>query len=242
MKIDVYATQNSVIEKEWKDRLVVIIDVLRATSTIITALDNGCKEVIPVTEIEEAVNISRSIDPEGFLLGGERNAVKIDGFHLSNSPLEYTREVVEGRTVVITTTNGTKAIKKAGDAREVLIGGFLNASAVGDHVACKDMDVTIICAGTGGKFSLDDIITAGAIIDGIMQKAVSPVELDDLALVCKFLYDSHKDHVLDALKDTYHYRVLEKAGFYEDIRFCFQKDRMATVPVYKDGVIKHLVE
>jgi 2-phosphosulfolactate phosphatase len=240
MKIEVYATQNSVAEKELKDKTVIVVDVLRATSTIITALENGCKEVIPVAEIDEAVSITRTIDNDGFLLGGERNAVKIEGFHLSNSPLEYGREVVEGRTVVITTTNGTRAIKKAGSGARIYIGGFRNASAVGVKAAEETDDLVIICAGTEGKFSTDDILTAGAIISKVLELRTDEIQIDDLGQVCKFLYEYHKGDILGALKDTHHCKVLMQNGFEEDIRFCFKMDATDIVPVYKDGVIRKL--
>jgi len=240
MKIEVYGTQNSVTEKDLKDKTVIVVDVLRATSTIITALENGCKEVIPVAEIDEAVSITRTIDNDTFLLGGERNAVKIEGFHLSNSPLEYSQEVVKGRTVVITTTNGTRAIKKAGNGARTYIGGFRNASAVGAKAAEEGDDLVIICAGTGGKFSTDDILTAGAIISKLLELRTEAIQIDDLGQVCKFLYEYHKDDLWEALKDTHHCKVLMQNGFEEDIRFCFSLDATDVVPFYRDGVIRKL--
>jgi 2-phosphosulfolactate phosphatase len=240
MKIEVYGTQSSVTEKELKDKTVIVVDVLRATSTIITALENGCKEVIPVAEIDEAVSITRTVDNDTFLLGGERNAVRIEGFHLSNSPLEYTKEAVEGRTVVITTTNGTRAIKKAESGERIYIGGFRNVSAVGIKAAEETNGLIIICAGTEGKFSTDDILTAGAIISKILEWRADEIQIDDLGKVCRFLYEYHKNDILGALKDTRHYKVLVQHGFEEDIRFCFQKDATDVIPFYKDGVIRKL--
>jgi 2-phosphosulfolactate phosphatase len=239
MKIDVYALPSSVQEKELKDRTAVVIDVLRASSTIITALHNGCKEVIPLTDIEEAITLSKNYERDAFLLGGERNAQKIDGFDLSNSPCEYTPDVVAGRTVLITTTNGTKAIKRASDAKEVIIGGFLNAEAVARYIGQLDESAAFICAGTEGKFSLDDILAVGAILDSL-ERMGKQMDMDDLALVCMHMYSTYKGDLKKALEGTYHYRNLVKAGFESDVDYCIQLNLIPTIPVYREGVIRVL--
>lgn len=239
MKIDVYALPSNVNEKELKDRVAVVIDVLRASSTIITALHNGCKEVIPLIDIEEAINFSKNYERGAFLLGGERNALKIEGFDLSNSPYEYTRDVVEGRTLLITTTNGTKAIRKASEAKEVIIGGFLNVEAVTQYIGQKNEDVAFICAGTEGKFSLDDILAVGAMLD-TLQHMGRPLEMDDLGLVCLQMYSNHKHDLRNVLERTYHYKNLVKAGFESDVDYCIQLNLLPTVPVYREGIIRVL--
>lgn len=240
MKVNVFSTYENVLESSLKDQEVVVIDALRATSTIITALANGCKEVIPVCEIEEAVKISRTIDRAGFLLGGERNSVKIEGFNLSNSPLEYTRDIVDGRTVVITTTNGTRAIRKAAQANEVIIGAFLNISAVVHHLIKVGKDITILCAGTEGKYSIDDIVTAGALVQKLTDDYDGDIDIDDLSITSRILYNDYKDDLKSLLKQSYHYNVLVKAGFENDVAFCYQKDKMPIVPYYNDGVVRVL--
>ncbi|MFU0800595.1 MAG: 2-phosphosulfolactate phosphatase [Xylanivirga thermophila] len=239
MTVDVYPTRDSVIEKEIKDKVVVVVDVLRATSTIITALYNGCKEVIPVMDIEEAMVMTKNYERDAFLLGGERNAVKIEGFDLSNSPLEYTRDKVEGNTIIFTTTNGTKAIKQAGDAKKVLIGSIINADALCGALLDLDADVAFVCAGTEGRFSLDDIIAVGAIISRLKSKGAQ-LSLDDLAMVCLYLYESNKSSLHDILKDTYHYKRLLEEGFTDDLKYCLTPNRAPIVPMYKDGVIKNI--
>jgi len=238
MKISVYAIPDSVRERDFKDRIVVVVDVLRATSTIITGLYNGCKEFIPVIDIEEAINISKNYDRNAFLLGGERNAQKIEGFHLSNSPREYARDVVEGRTIIITTTNGTKAIKKASDAKEIVIAAFLNVNAVCNYIMEKGQDVTMICAGTEERFSLEDILAVGAIINRLKDKLY--VETDDLGLVSCYMYENNKDDLNGILRNTYHYSWLVELGLEKDIEDCLSIDTAPIVPVYRHGVIRKI--
>lgn len=237
MKVTVYATRNNVEERDIKNKVAVVIDVLRATSTIITALYNGCKEVIPTDDIEEAVRISKNYERDTFILGGERNAEKIEGFHLSNSPCEYSRDRVEDKTVLITTTNGTRAITKAAYAKEVILASFINISAVCDYVAALNQDIAIICSGTEGKFSADDILAAGALIHGLQNKNI-PLELDDLGLTAKFMYEHSKDDLHGVLSQTIHYSRLKKLGLERDLNDCLELDKAAIVPLYFDGIVR----
>lgn len=241
MKVSVYATHNSVQEKEIKGKVVIVVDVLRATSSILTALSNDCKEIIPMVEIEEAMNIANNYERDTFLLGGERNTQKIEGFHLSNSPSEYSREVVEGRTIMITTTNGTRAIRKAVDAKLILMAAFMNVEAITDYILTldEDEDIIFICAGTDGKFTLEDILAAGAVLERLEAKGAH-IQLDDLALVSKCMYEQHKDNLHGVLKSTYHYSRLVEAGLKADIDDCLKMDTAPIVPVCKDGVIRKM--
>ncbi|HHY81776.1 MAG TPA: 2-phosphosulfolactate phosphatase [Clostridiales bacterium] len=237
MKLSVYAVPDSVADKALKDKIAVVIDVLRATSTILAALVNGCKEVIPAVEIEEVINMSKNYEKDSYLLCGERNIQAIDGFHLSNSPLEYTAERVSGKTLLMTTTNGTSAIKKAVDAREVIICSLTNVDATADYLASQDNDVVFICAGTDNKFSMDDVIAAGAVISRLSDK-VENLDLDDLAVVAMSMYRSSSDDLHNLLKHSLHYKRMMEAGLEEDIRYCLTLNSAPIVAVYKDGVIK----
>lgn len=237
MKVIVYPTRHYVEERDIKDKVAVVIDVLRATSTIITALYNGCKEVIPLAEIEEAVNISKNYEKDTFILGGERNSEKIEGFHLSNSPGEYYREQVEGKTVLITTTNGTKAITKASDAKEVVLASFINISIVCDYLAALGQDIAIICAGTVGKFSADDILVAGALIHGLRKKNIF-LELDDMGLTAEFMYQHSKEDLHGVLSKTAHYSTLKDLGLQRDLEDCLALDTAPIVPIYSDGIVR----
>jgi 2-phosphosulfolactate phosphatase len=234
MIISVVPTAQQAQDIDFNGKTAVVIDVLRATSVITTALDNGAQEVIPVKTVEQAQSLYATSDPDNTLRGGERNALKIDGFDLSNSPLEYKRPIVEGKTVILTTTNGTNAINNINGAKEVMLACFRNAAAVVDVIVGRK-DVTIVCAGTEGKFSLDDGLCAGLLIELLKQKI--EVETDDLGLLLHRFYKESKANLLGALSGCFHLKRLFTLGFYDDIRFCLETSCVKTVPVLREGKI-----
>ncbi|MGB9813799.1 MAG: 2-phosphosulfolactate phosphatase [Thermovenabulum sp.] len=237
MRIEFYPTAQSVTKLNGK--IAIIIDVLRATSTITTALNNGAKMVIPAISVEEAFYTAKKLKGD-VVLGGERNMVKIPGFNFGNSPLEYKKEFIAGKTVILTTSNGTKAIKASQSAEHILIGCFLNASAVAKKVVeivftTKIYFISFVCAGTLGEFSLDDGVCAGCIIDGIIREMENhnyPVELSDLAFVCRELYSSNKNNLKNLISHAGHYKKLLELGFEEDLFYCLKKDILSCVPLY----------
>lgn len=233
MKIDMIICGDYVTTEAVRNATVIVVDVLRATSVIITALSNGAKSVVPVTSVEEALSTKKKL--ESVVLGGERRAQKIEGFDLSNSPLEYKSEVIHDRNVVITTTNGTKAISKSSAANKVYIGALINAKAVSSKAVKNEKDIIIVNAGTNGVFSMDDFITGGAIIDEILSE--QEYELTDIAKTALVIYRSHKD-IKSYVKGAAHYQILVDLGLEEDIDYCLQKDLFNIVPEYKDGIIK----
>ena len=233
MKIDMIICGDYVTTEAVRNATVIVVDVLRATSVIITALNNGAKSVVPVTSVEEALSTKKKL--ESVVLGGERRAQKIEGFDLSNSPLEYKSEVIHDRNVVITTTNGTKAISKSSAANKVYIGALINAKAVSSKAVKNEKDIIIVNAGTNGVFSMDDFITGGAIIDEILSE--QDFELTDIAKTALVIYRSHKD-IKSYVKGAAHYQILVDLGLEEDIDYCLQKDLFNIVPEYKDGIIK----
>jgi 2-phosphosulfolactate phosphatase len=239
MKLNVYATPDSVADKELKDKIVVVIDVLRATSTILAALINGCREVIPAIEIEEVINMSKNYEKDSYLLCGERNIDAIEGFHLSNSPLEYTTEQVSNKILLLTTTNGTRAIRKAVDAKQVIMCSMTNVNVVAEHVAGLQEDTVFICAGTDGQFSMDDVVTAGAVINRL-KNMVDNLELGDLALVAETMYRCNSDDLHGLLENSSHYKRLMAAGLKDDIDYCLSQNTAPVVGIFKDGVIKTL--
>lgn len=236
MDVSVYAAYNHIKLSEIRNRTAIVIDVLRATTTIVQSLKNGGRIVVPVLTPEDAVNIKRNNQDESTILGGERKALKISGFDLGNSPLEYERDIVKGKTLVLCTMNGTQAILKARDASNILIASLSNISAAAKKAAEYNRDIAVICAGTKERFSADDIITAGALIDRLKKTGIA-MTIDDLAIVAYNLYNRCKDDKHSALSGTYHYEFLKSLGMQNDLDFCLQEDTTDIVPEYSEGVI-----
>ena len=236
MKIDVIISADDIKDKVIQDKTVVVIDILRATSVIVTALCNGCSKVIPVLTVEEAFDISKE-DRKSYILGGERRALKIDGFDFSNSPLEYTKELVEGKTVILTTSNGTRAIKGCSTASAIYIGAMLNAKSIAKKIIEEGRDVVFVNAGTLGQFSMDDFICGGYMINCILQE--TEAELTDIAKTANYVYENNKD-IYSFIKDARHYGVLKSLELDEDLSYCIKKDIIEIIPEYKEGIIKPL--
>lgn len=241
MKIDLIISADDIKEEKLKGKAVVIIDVLRATSVMITALSRGCKRIIPVREVEEAINLAKlDEDRSGTILGGERDGIKVEGFNFSNSPLDYKEEEVKGKTLVMTTTNGTRAIKNSENADEILIGAMINGRAVAEKLIELNKDVVIVNAGTYGQFSMDDFITSGYIIRCVKnileEKMKQELVLSDIAVTAEYIYDTNPD-IFTFVEKAAHYKRLEYLGYSEDLKYCFHKDKVDIVPIYKDGEI-----
>lgn len=236
MSIELFATAGSV-EKDLRSHVVIVVDALRATSVMVTATHNGVRSIVPVNEVEEAVDMARQLGNQRVLLCGERQGKPIPEFHLSNSPLEYTPDRVSGRVMVMTTTNGTRAILKARDAKKLFAGAFLNASAVARAARENGENIAIVCAGTAGKYSLDDILCSGAIINRLL-KIDNKQYLDDLARTALTLYDSYKGDLRGSLAGSYHVEYLRRLGMEQDITYCLEEDVTDAVPVYADGVLR----
>ena len=197
MKVEVFLTSANVSEEDVKDRTVIVIDVLRACSTIATALVNGARSIVPVADMAQASKIASNLDQASYLLGGERDGDRIEGYHLGNSPLEYTPEVVKGRTIILNTTNGTVAIAQARAARHLLIGSFLNVGRVVDFAREADLDVTIICAGWRNRVSLEDTLCAGQMVYRLWD-GVEPGLVSDTAHIAFTQYRNDKDRLDEA--------------------------------------------
>ena len=239
MKINVIPTAQQAQGIDFSGQTAVVINVLRATTVITTAFDNGAREVIPVKTVEEAQNLYATCD--NALRGGERNALKIEGFDLGNSPLEYKKKTVEGKTLILTTTNGTNALNNIKGADEVVLACFRNAEAMANHLVGLShrgsRDIIIVCAGTEGRFSLDDGLCAGMLIELLKQK--TEVETDDLGLLLNRFYNESKDNLFSALSECYHLKRLFMLGFYDDIKFCLETNCVGTVPILKnDKIVK----
>src|SRR5207302_514467 len=202
--------------------VAVVIDVLRATTTIIHALAAGCTAVVPCAEVEEARALADGLLAGKVLLGGERGGRPLPGFDLGNSPGEYTPEVCKGRTVVLTTTNGTKAIHRAIGADRILLAAFVNFSAVCEQFRNDLRPVHIICAGTDGDITLEDTLLAGALV--VFLGDVSEVVLNDSAHLAWDCFDNHGDELLETLQLSKGGDNLHGHGYDEDIKLAARVD------------------
>lgn len=235
MKINVIPCRGKLYDNMLSGSTVIVVDVLRCTTSIICAVMNGASKVIPAREPGDAVAFAGRIGSKDCILGGERGGVRLPDFNLGNSPFEYSAANVRSKTVIISTTNGTGAIHDVRSANNVLIGAMINRSAVAARAAELGSDVLIVCAGTGGAISADDLCAAGAIIDAICALC-GDCSLSDIAYLCRFLYGAWRDGAFDLAKTT-HYSKLMQLGFGDDLELCFSEDITDTVPVYSDGII-----
>jgi 2-phosphosulfolactate phosphatase len=235
MRIETLFTWSEIDEAAVKGKTVVVIDVLRVCTTIAYALTNGCDRIIPVESVEAATHLTASLDKKVTLLGGEKEGRRIDGFNLGNSPLEYAPEVVKGKTVILATSNGTKAMAKSQAAREILIGSFVNMSSVADHLG-KDGDaLTVVCAGKHGRFAMEDAVCAGMLVDLLAEG--DGADLSDGATAARALYKMNQHSISDLLRECEHGRYLRSIGFEGDLEICGKVDSLRILPVVKEGRI-----
>jgi len=237
MKINVMFSPVLVDELYFTGKTSVVIDVLRATTTIVTALSNGAREIIPVNSIEFAMKVSGNAFGGQTLIGGERNTKKIEGFHLGNSPFEYTKETVGGKSIILFTTNGSKAIVKAKFSEHLLICSFNNLPTVAEYLLKLNKDVEIICSGRNGGFSLEDSICAGKLIAEI-QKEKEDLDLSDAAKTSVILSKSFGKNLTKALAESEHGKILVENGFEQDIAYCAKIGSIEAIPYYTNSVIK----
>ena len=214
-----------------QDSIVVVIDVLRATSSMCYAFENGAASIIPVATVEEC----QSYAGKGFMLAAERNGEVVPGFDFGNSPFSYTQEKVAGKTIVLTTTNGTKAIELSKSAHQVIIGSFLNLGAICAYLQEQKKDVLLLCAGWKDRFNLEDTLFAGA----VMHELKSDFEYHcDAAVAAEDLYLTAKDDLRAYLRKSSHSQRMIDLNIEEDVQFCLQLNQTTVVPVLENGVLK----
>jgi 2-phosphosulfolactate phosphatase len=215
-----------------KDAIVVVIDVFRATSTIASALYNGAEAVIPVDTVPKAIAIANEING---IAAGERDGRIAEGLQYGNSPLEYHRGFIEGKKLVLTTTNGTKLLYMAleNGATDIMTGSFPNLGAVCNYLLEQQNNVVLACAGWKDRFNMEDALFAGAVIDQIGNAFTSHCDSSATAL---HLYQNMKHDLIGNAKNFTHYhRLVERFGLIEDIRFCLTPDSANIPVVYKEG-------
>lgn len=216
---------------------VVVLDVLRATSSIVTALQAGAAGVVPVRETEEAVAVMHRLGRDRVLLCGERDSRLIPGFDLDNSPASYTRERVAGKTLVFTTTNGTRALVEAARAgTTVYCGALLNRAAIVARLAAAGGAARLLCAGSHGEPSFEDVLGAGAIVEALTRRDKT-VAVTDAARAAATVYEMHAKRLTTAIAAGTHARALIAAGFSADVAACAKIDVNGCVPLYANGMI-----
>ncbi|MBV6510670.1 MAG: 2-phosphosulfolactate phosphatase [Ignavibacteriales bacterium] len=238
-RINVLFSPVGVDELYFSSKTAAVIDVLRASSTIVTAVMNGAKEIIPVGSIEFAVKVSGGMFGGQTLLCGEKNTKKVDGFNLGNSPSEFTSEVIGGKTVVLYTTNGTKAIVRAKFSTNLIIASFLNISASAKRLVETGESLEIICSGRNNEFSLEDTVCAGKLVSEIL-KINGDYNLTDSAAAALSLFEMKQKDIPGMMRNTEHGQILVENGFEGDIDYCSQIDITDVVPSFKNNSIKEV--
>ncbi len=213
--------------------IVVIIDVLRATSTIATALQNGARAIVPVDSVAECIRIGKQIDA---ITAGERDGHVAEGLQYGNSPFEYPPAFIESKTLVLTTTNGTRLLHMALEkgAKEIVTGSFANLGAVCSHLTRKGQPVILACAAWKDRVNIEDTLFAGAVINRVQQHFTLNC---DASRIAESLYTEAQPDLFEYMKtkNASHYQRLSGYGLEEDIRFCLKEDTAQVLPVYVDG-------
>ena len=242
MKLDVFFGGHQLTPADLQGRVVLVIDVLRASTTVAIALANGAKAVVPFESSDEVVARAKQFEREDVLLAGERRMHAIPGFDLGNSPREYTREAVEGKTVLLTTTNGTVALAGLQGARDVVVASYVNYSAVSAMIraaARGAADISIVCAGRDRQFALEDAACAGRFTRGVTRRLAN-VRLNDAAQACSLIDKRYGDRLDRLFEDAEHGRALAEAGYGEDLVVCATVDSHPVIPIYQDRQITKL--
>ncbi|WP_378953658.1 2-phosphosulfolactate phosphatase [Pelosinus sp. sgz500959] len=233
MKIDVAVLPSSVNGVDLSNTVCIVLDIFRATTSIVTSLANGCAAMIPVLSTEDASTMASQMG--AVLFAGERQSIKIDGYHFGNSPFEFSEDKVKDQKIVMTTTNGTIAIKATDGAYRTLIGSFLNAKAVSRQAKKDGKDILIVCAGTDGLFSLEDALCAGLLVQLLTEDG--EIFLTDSAYGALLMYNEAKDNLVETGVKSRNGKRLYDLNRMDDVEYCFQTDILDIVPEYVEGKI-----
>ncbi len=212
--------------------LIVVIDVLRATSAICAAIENGVKGIIPVDSVDEA----RAYLKKGYLAAAEREGQIVEGFTMGNSPISFLNPELKGETIVLTTTNGTKAIKIAENKETVIIGSLNNLGSLTKWLIRQERNTLVLASGWKDKFNLEDTICAGAIIDGVLESGKFASK-EDSSVAAKFIYRSAKENIFSYLKASSHRRRLRKLNLNADVNYCLTPNNLTAIPILKNGIL-----
>ncbi len=238
MKIDIAFTPITIGPGDLSGRTVVVVDILRATTTIAVALANGAKAVLPAATTEEALRIAQNLERDAVILAGERKSERIPGFALGNSPAEFTPEAVSGKTIVMSTTNGTAAFAAAQGAREIIACAAVNFSAVAERCRAaveEHGDLIILCAGSERRFALEDAFAAGRLAKALLPEGgARAADVTDSVIASLELARHYGERWGRALKASAHGRELAALGFKADLDACAAQDTHPVIPLYAD--------
>ena len=242
MRLEVFFGGHQLAQSDIQGRVVLVIDVLRASTTVAVALANGARAVIPCESSDEVIDRAKQFERTDVLLAGERKMHAIPGFDLGNSPREYTAETVEGKTVLLTTTNGTVALAGLQGARDVVVASYVNYSAVSAMIraaARGAADLAIVCAGRDRQFALEDAACAGRFTRSVIKRLAN-VRLNDAAEACCLIDKRYGDRLDRLFEDAEHGRALAEAGYGADLAVCASLDAHPVIPIYHDRQITKL--
>jgi 2-phosphosulfolactate phosphatase len=242
VRLDVVFGGTSLLPGDVAGRVVAVIDVLRASTTIAVAMANGARAVVPLESPDEVVMRAKAFERSDVLMAGERKMLSIPGFDLGNSPRQFTRDAVEGKTVLLTTTNGTPAIVNTQGARDVVIASYVNYTAVLTMLRTAlrgGADVTLVCSGRDRQFALEDAGCAGRFVYSVSNGAPD-VLLNDAAQACALIDRKFGDHIVGLFDASEHGRLLRDAGFGDDLDVCAAVDSAPVIPLYQDRQITKL--
>jgi 2-phosphosulfolactate phosphatase len=234
VKLQVVFTPAEVAQAELAGRVVIVLDVLRATTTIVEALANGARRVLPVATVDEAAVLAQKLDRSTTLLCGERHCRLIEGFDLGNSPAEFTSARVRGKSLIMSTTNGTVALLAASSAHRVIVGSFLNFSAVIETVVQDGADCTILCAGRERRFAMEDAVCAGMLARRLRERVAGTTRRNDGAVAAMALARRYGGSIVRMFRATSAGRHIIEAGLADDLVYCAELDRHTIVPELKD--------
>ncbi|MEZ4800704.1 MAG: 2-phosphosulfolactate phosphatase [Flavobacteriales bacterium] len=215
--------------------IVVVVDVLRATSAIASALHYGVEKIIPISSVEEALEYQQ----KGYIVAAERDGKVVDGFPFGNSPYAFMNPDLKGKTVVLTTTNGTRAIQMAAERKTVVIGCLNNLDALCKWLIEQHQNTLILASGWKDKVNLEDTICGGAIADALLDSRKFRAD-EDSTVAAKFIYKSAREHLWSFLRSSSHRRRLVKLNIQKDVKYCLTLNTIDTIPILKDGVLVKL--
>lgn len=226
-EIEVCLTPELIHQYTLEGKIVVVVDILRATSCMVSGLAYGVESIYPVDNVAECFALGK----KGMVTAGERGGEKVEGFDIGNSPYEYMNDEFEGKSIAVTTTNGTRTILASRGAEQILIGAFLNLRSLATYLSTSRKDVIIHCAGWKGMVNIEDTLFAGALIDELSS---TYTDHGDPALLAKQLYSHNKMDLLKVAKESSHAKRLAGFGVEKDLEFCMQSSLFSIVPEFKE--------